>query len=44
VFMVMNLEKLTRLLFVLVGFLEFWLLHTRKLHQEKAFSDIMPAV
>ncbi len=44
VFMVMNLEKLARLLFVLIGFLEFWLEKKRNLHQEEAFSEIMPAV
>ena len=44
VFMVMNLEKLARLLFILIGFLEFWLEKKRNLHQEEAFSEIMPAV
>ena len=44
VFMVMNLEKLTRLLFVLFAMLGIWLDKSRKLHFESAVPEIIPAI
>ena len=37
----MNLKKLTRLLFVLAGFLEFWAGQVRNLYLEVVFSNIV---